>query len=136
MKKRVLVVDDEPDLTFMVNLALEQTGDFDVKEINEADSALSAARQFHPDLIILDVMMPGMDGGDVAQELAADPHLKHVPIVFLTATVQKGEVDKGGGMIAGRQFLPKPLEIDDLIGCVRRMTNENPAGTGEASPPC
>src|SRR4051812_5997949 len=64
-KRRILIVDDEPDFTFMMGLTLEQTGQFEVRQENDAFQALATAREFLPDLILLDVMMPDMDGGDV-----------------------------------------------------------------------
>jgi len=85
--KRILVVDDEPSVTRNLKLNLESSGDYDVFAENHAGNALAAARIFRPDLILLDVMMPGMDGGDVAARLRADPLLRDTPVIFLTALV-------------------------------------------------
>src|SRR6185312_12449884 len=95
-RKRILVVDDEPDMTLMIRLNLQKTGRFDVWEENEATRALSSARQVRPDLILLDVMMPDMDGGDVLIQLKDDPNLAKVPVIFLTATVLKEEIKNKG----------------------------------------
>src|SRR5712664_1679587 len=95
-KKRVLIIDDEPSFTRMVRLNLEKTGQFEVREENKATSALAAAREFKPDLILLDVIMPSMDGGDVASQIQNDRILKGTPIVFLTATVSNREAGVGG----------------------------------------
>lgn len=84
LKKRVLVVDDEPDITLFVKIALEQTRDYEVMALNEPADTVSAAREFSPDVILLDVMMPSMDGGDVASEIQDAPDLRHIPIVFLS----------------------------------------------------
>ena len=91
-KKRILVVDDRARDTRLVKLYLERTNDYVVREENDAMAALSAAEEFQPHLILLDVMMPGMDGGELAACFQANPKLKAVPIVFLTAAVTKGEV--------------------------------------------
>src|ERR1035437_10728684 len=96
-KKRILVVDDRASDTWLVKLYLEGTNDYVVREENDAKAALSAAEEFQPHLILLDVMMPGMDGGELAACFQANPKLKGVPIVFLTAAVTKREVTAGGG---------------------------------------
>src|SRR5712671_1300135 len=82
-KKRILVVDDQPQNTRLLKLYLEQTDDYVVREENNAHAALSSAEEFHPHLIFLDVMMPGVDGGEVAARFRATPELKTIPIVFL-----------------------------------------------------
>jgi len=74
--KRILVIDDEPSITRTMKVNLERTGAYEVRAENHSDRALTTARQFQPDLIFLDVMMPEMDGGAVAQRLKDDPHLQ------------------------------------------------------------
>jgi len=112
--KRIFVVDDEPGITRNLKLNLESCGAFDVFAENHATNALAAARIFRPDLILLDVMMPGMDGGEVAARLRADPLLRDTPIVFLTAIVSNEETD-GHEMLSGAEtFLAKPVDIGEL----------------------
>jgi two-component system OmpR family response regulator len=112
--KRILVVDDEPSVTRNLKLNLESSGGYDVFAENHATNALTAARIFRPDLILLDVMMPGMDGGDVAARLRADPLLRDTPVVFLTALVSNEETD-GHEMLSGAEmFLAKPVDIGEL----------------------
>ena len=89
--KRILIVDDEQPFTEMLKLNLEQVGKYVACEENDARRALATARQFGPDLILLDVMMPEMDGGDVAAMLATDAEIREVPIIFLTALVSQEE---------------------------------------------
>jgi CheY-like chemotaxis protein len=119
-KKRILAVDDRASNTRLVKLFLERTNDYLVREENDSNAALSAAEQFQPHLILLDVMMPGLDGGDLAACFEASPKLKAVPIVFLTAAVTKGEVDAGGGRIGGHSFLAKPIVLPELIACLHQ----------------
>src|ERR1039457_7644142 len=95
-KKRILVVDDQPQNTRLLKLHLEGTNDYVVREENDAKAALSAAEEFEPDLILLDVMMPGVDGGEVAARFQASTKLKTVPTVFLKAAVTQEEVNDGG----------------------------------------
>ena len=118
-KRKILIIDDEPGFTHVVRLSLERTGFYEVKEENASLRALSAAREFKPDLILLDVVMPGMDGGDIAAKLKADPELCDIPVVFLTATVPKRETTGGGSLVSGGfVFLAKPVGIKELIKCI------------------
>ncbi len=127
-KKRILVVDDEKDLTLLVKLNLEKTGRFEVLEENRANRAIPAAREFKPDLILLDVMMPESDGGDVLARLKSEPTLKDVPVIFLTAMVLKNEVGSKGATIGGRPALPKPVQTETLLNAIDRAL-------GPATPP-
>jgi len=117
-KKRILLVDDEPALTRMMRLNLEQTGRYEVREENRGSHALAAARAFHPHLIFLDVMMPDMDGDAVAEQIDEDPRLRHVPYIFLTAIVTKRETGQGPAEISGKTFLAKPVKRDELLAVV------------------
>lgn len=123
-KKKILVVDDEASLTRMLRKNIEATGKYEVKEENSGAQAYASAKQFQPDMILIDVMMPDMDGGAVAAQIQDDEHLKHIPIVFLTAMVQKGETEDTGGNIGGRTFIAKPVNLDDLITCIEQKLGE------------
>ena len=123
-KKRILVVDDQPANTRLLKLHLEKTNQYEVREENNPKAALSAAETFQPHLILLDVMMPGVDGGEVAARIQASPKLKDVPIVFLTAAVTKGEVDARGGRLGGFPFLAKPVVLSDVTACLKQHLGE------------
>ncbi len=130
-KKRILIIDDEPGFTRMVKMNLEKTGDFEVREENRATNALAVARDFKPDLILLDVIMPALDGGDVASHFRNDRTLKDVPIIFLTATVSKREAGTSGLLNSGGcLFLAKPVSLDHLIKCIHENIRP-PAEEGE-----
>lgn len=118
MKKRILLVDDEAAITRMMRRNLEATGRFEVLDVNSPALALETARRFRPDLVFLDVMMPDMDGGEVAAAIAEDQNLAHVPIIFLTAIVGKKEVEPSGSLIGNHTFLAKPVKLDDLLACI------------------
>jgi CheY-like chemotaxis protein len=120
MKKRILIVDDEAPTTRLLRLNLEQTDRYEVREENDPLQVIQSAQQFRPDLILLDVVMPNLDGGDIVARLKTDPKLKNVPVVFLTATVRKSEVDTHGGIIGGFPFLAKPTTAKELIDCIER----------------
>ena len=123
-KKKILVVDDEASVTRMLRRNLEATGKYEVKEENSGAHAYTSAQQFQPDLILLDVIMLDMSGGEVAAQILEDESLKHIPIVFLTAVVQKEEIEDTGSDIGGRTFLAKPVKLDDLITCMEEKLGE------------
>jgi CheY-like chemotaxis protein len=113
-KRRVLIVDDDPDSTHLVKILLEKTGHYIVFEENDADEAHQSARNFRPDAILMDIMMPKTDGGEVAAQIEADPELRSTPIIFLTALVTEPET-KAGLQIEGHRSLAKPINIPRLI---------------------
>jgi CheY-like chemotaxis protein len=119
-KKRILVVDDKASDSLLVKTCLEQTNDYVVREENNARTALATAAEFRPQLILLDVRMPGLDGGELAAALRASAELKAVPIVFLTSLVTKDEVAAGSGRLGEIPLLAKPIILSELIGCVNK----------------
>ena len=121
MKKKILLVDDEPALTRMMQLNLERTGRFEVFTENSGPMAMEAVRRFQPDLIFLDVMMPEKSGDDVAHELRQDSELAEIPIVFLTAIVSREETDILGSTIGGNRFLAKPVKTAELVEVIDEM---------------
>src|SRR5881296_2951345 len=115
-KKRIFIVDDESGFTRLLKLTLEKTGNYQVLEENDGTKAWLKAREFKPDLIFLDIVMPKIDGGDVAQQIRSDPALAHVPIVFLTAIVSARETARE---IGGFPFLAKPVSLDAITACIQ-----------------
>jgi CheY-like chemotaxis protein len=119
-KKRIMIVDDEAPLTRLLKLSLEETGRYTVQVENHAQAALQSGKQFQPDLVLMDVMMPGVDGGTLASEFQASESLKRVPIVFLTAAVKRDEVHSHGGRIGGLPFLAKPVDLQEITRCLEQ----------------
>jgi len=116
--KRILIVDDEVDLVETVRFPLELEG-FDVLVSYNGEDALSQARKEKPDLIILDLMLPKLDGYKVCRLLKFDERYKHIPILMLTAKTQ--EKDKALGMETGAdEYITKPFEMDALMEKVKR----------------
>ena len=116
-KRRILIVDNDPDTTHLVKVLLERTGQYLVLEENDSTKAHQSARDFRPDLILLEVVMRETDGGEVAARVEADPELHNTPIVFLTALVTRAEA-KSGLHIPGHPFLAKPVSIPELINAI------------------
>ncbi len=119
IKKRILVVDDNASDTQLLKRFLEETNEFVVWEENDPKAALSTAEKFEPHLILLDVLMPEMDGGELAASFKANPKLKAVPIVFLTSKLTKKEVANCAGRIGGYPFLAKPIVLPEVADCLK-----------------
>lgn len=102
--KKILYVEDEPDIQMIARVALENVGGFELLVCSSGTEALEKAASFNPDLLLLDVMMPGMDGPTTLQELRKIPSLAKTPVMFMTAKVQPQEVE----------FL-KSLNVTDVI---------------------
>ncbi len=122
MVKTILVVDDYSDIVISVKQVLEDpTGEFRVIGADSGEKCLQILEQepLRPDLILLDIMMPGMSGWDVAARLKQDDRWRDVPIVFLSA---KGdEMSIGIGHLASEEYIVKPFDIMKLRECVKRI---------------
>ena len=114
-KKRVLIVDDEPSFTRLLKLNLNHTGRYMAEVVNDSTNALQVAERFGPDVVLLDVMMPGLDGGEVADRFHSNPRFRNTPIIFLTAAVKKQEVAVRGGYCGGIPFVAKPIEFQEVL---------------------
>jgi CheY-like chemotaxis protein len=113
-KRRILIVDDDRESTHLVKILLEKAKHYLVQEENDATKAYQSVRDFRPDVILLDIMMPKEDGAEVAAQIEADPELRSTPIIFLTALVTMPEA-KTGLRIEGHRSLAKPIDIPELI---------------------
>jgi CheY-like chemotaxis protein len=125
-KKRILIVDDEERFTRILRLNLGCTGKYTVRTENCAPKACGTVREFRPDLILLDVMMPGLDGGEVAAQLQRHPATKDIPVVFLTAAVTNEELISHHGRIGGAPYVAKPVELSALIDCIEQNLARQP----------
>ena len=111
--KKILVVDDESDVSELVSYHLKAKG-FQVEVVNNPNSSIGTARSFLPDLVILDVMMPDLNGIQICRMLRADPKLKKVPVIFLTAKAE--ENDRVQGLEVGADdYICKPFSTKELV---------------------
>lgn len=117
---RILYVEDEPDIQVVARLALETLGGFTVKICSSGSEALGCAPDFQPQLILLDVMMPGMDGTTTLSKLRELPQFAATPIIFMTAKVQPGEV-AGYKKIGAIDVIPKPFDPMTLSSQVQAI---------------
>ncbi len=113
MPPKVAVIEDDRDLTGLLQYALEQEG-FEFACINDGLAATDFCQRVQPDAIVLDVMLPGLDGFSVCKELRQDPMLRDIPIVFLTARTE--ETDRLRGLeIGGDDYVVKPFSVRELV---------------------
>ncbi|UCD62604.1 MAG: response regulator [Candidatus Zixiibacteriota bacterium] len=113
---KILVVDDEPEITEIVDTFLTENG-FKVKTENSPEKAVKRAREFKPDVILLDIMMPGIDGYDICQELKANPDFANVPVIFLTGKDRSDDMGRSF-KAGGDMFIKKPFSCERLLEIV------------------
>ena len=113
--KKILLIDDEEDFCFFVKLNLEKTGRFKVLTTTSGANGVIIASREHPDLILLDIIMPEMGGGQVAELLLENPKTRSIPVLFITAIASRREVQSQEGIIGGRNFIAKPVTPEELI---------------------
>ena len=113
---KVLVIDDEPEITDIVETFLTESG-YTVEVENSARNALEKARQFIPDVILLDIMMPDVDGYNVCQEIKNDPKLAAVPVIFLTGKDRNDDMGRSF-KVGGDMFIKKPFSCERLLEIV------------------
>lgn len=104
----------------MVKMNLEATGEYEVGVENKGSLGVASAKAFKPDLILLDIIMPDVEGSHLAAQLKEDVNTQDIPIVFLTAVVTKEETEAAGGVIAGHPFIAKPINVKELIDCIEK----------------
>ncbi len=120
--KKILVIDDETDFCFFLKKNLEMAGGLEVDICSDPTQAVSQAKTLRPDLILLDFMMPGMTGADVAEKLKESPLTEKIPIVFLTSMATEQETGKRRNLVGGQCMLPKPVQIDELLRIIETVS--------------
>jgi len=118
MKKKILLVDDDKTFTQVVCFNLEGTGRFEVRVENTGGRGLSVAKEYKPDLILLDLMIPDMSGDKIAHQLKHSKDTRSIPIILLTAIITKKETNDHDNILGNYTVLAKPIEIDKLISAI------------------
>jgi DNA-binding response OmpR family regulator len=116
---RILIVDDEPNIVLALELLMKREG-YEIRTVGDGERAVEAAETFRPDLILLDVMMPRMDGFEVCQRIRADASLKDISIVMLTAKGREVEREKGLALGADL-YITKPFSTREVVRKVKEM---------------
>jgi DNA-binding response OmpR family regulator len=119
MRKKVLIVDDEPNIAISVEFLMRREG-LEVMVARDGEEGLMRIREDHPDLVVLDVMMPKLDGFEVCKAVRADPALAGVRILMLTAKGRAAEVAKGL-FLGADAYIPKPFSTRDLVAKVKEL---------------
>ena len=122
MIKKVLIADDEPNIVVSLEFLMKQRG-YDVMAVANGEDALRAVGEFGPDLILLDVMMPRMNGYDVCQKVRENPAWQHIRIIMLSAKGRDVEMKKGIA-VGADAYITKPFSTKDLIAKVGEMLDE------------
>jgi len=124
MPKTVLIVDDEPNIVVPIEFLMEQNG-YSVLVAGSGEEALEIIAKHNPDLVLLDIMLPGIDGYEVCEIMRLDPKWQKIKIIFLTA---KGrDVDVAKGMVLGADaYIIKPFSNVEIIENVRKLLNDSP----------
>lgn len=120
-RHRILIIDDEEEFTDLLRLNLGRTGRFEVSVVNDPTKALHTAQAFHPDVVLLDIVMPGIDGGDIASSFKSDPALKDVPIILVSALVSNRELEEDEVARSGDKIvLGKPVKLEKLVKAIEQ----------------
>lgn len=119
MPKRILVVEDEPDMVGMIKMRLEAAG-YETKEALDGQEGLALAREEEPDLIILDLMLPKLDGYKLCRMLKFDEKYRHIPIIMFTAKAQEGDI-KLGKEVGVNAYITKPFESQVLLSKIKEL---------------
>lgn len=122
--KRIMIVDDDVDLSRTLKLGLQQAGGYEVAVTNEPAQAQRLALDFRPHIILLDVIMPDIDGGTLASQLREDETLRDIPVIFLTSILGRDEAAAHGGRIGHDPVLAKPVSLGELTDRIERSLRE------------
>lgn len=122
MPQKVLIVDDEPNIVVPLQFLMERNG-YETVVAQSGEEALEAISKEKPDLVLLDIMLPGIDGFEVCEIVKLNPEWKHIKIIFLTA---KGrDVDIAKGMVLGAdEYIPKPFSNKQIVESVQKLLEE------------
>jgi len=131
-KRRILIVDDDPESTHLVKILLEKTGNYLVREENDPDEAHQSARNFRPDAILLDIMMPGISGWEVTAALLAERSTDQIPIIFISARTEPSDRIRAYELGA-QAYLMKPFDPDVLAETVATVLGQIEHGDRDAA---
>jgi DNA-binding response OmpR family regulator len=122
MTKRVLIAEDEPNIVVSLEFLMQRSG-YEIRTVSSGEDALRAAREFRPDLLLLDVMLPLKSGFEVCQLIRESPELKALKIIMLTAKGREAEIVKGLALGADA-YITKPFATQELLETARRLVGQ------------
>jgi len=122
MPTHILIVDDEPNIVVPLQFLMEQNG-YSVIVAQSGEEALEAISKYRPELVLLDIMLPGIDGFEVCEIVRLNPKWKHIKIIFLTAKGRDVDIAKGM-VLAADEYITKPFCNKQIIDCVKKLLEE------------
>jgi DNA-binding response OmpR family regulator len=120
-KKKILIIDDEEDFSHFLKINLENTGRFKVFTAVDGQTGVKITQRKKPDVVLLDIMMPGMDGFEVLEKIKGNVKTYEIPVIMLTALDNEGYRAEARGSFAG-EYLVKPMPLDKLISTIDRVS--------------
>ena len=123
MKKKILIVDDEPNIIVPLEFLMKQNN-YDVQTADTGEKALDLISTWKPDLILLDIMLPGMDGYEVCQKIRQEKKFNQTKIVFLSAMARSIDIAKGMGLAAD-DYITKPFATDYVVNKIKELLADN-----------
>jgi len=123
MPKKILIVDDEPNIIVPLEFLMEQNN-YEVKVADTGEKALDLIENYNPDLILLDIMLPGMDGYEVCQKIRMNPNFKTMKIVFLSAMARTIDIAKGMGLAAD-DYITKPFSNAYVVDRINALLKDD-----------
>lgn len=120
IRKKILLIDDEEDFVYFTKINLEQTGKFEVATAIDADAGIKMVRKFKPNLILLDIMMPGKDGFEVLKTVKKDKETRGIPVVMFTVKDEDSYKQKAARLY-DEDYITKPVELEELIARIEKV---------------
>ena len=124
-KKVIFVLDDEDSVVSTLKMVLEGTNKYEVFGETRSENALNQIRQNKPDLVLLDIHMPHVDGSQIAAQMKADSSLKNIPVIFLTGIITKEE-SKRSPVQGTAPVLAKPVALQEILDCIEKQLSLKP----------
>jgi len=126
-RTKVLIIDDNASFCNITKLTLEKVGRYQVFTATSGEQGIALAKRHRPDVVLLDIKMPSMSGGEVAARLMEERLTSNIPIIFLTGLVKQDEVEAGGGYLSGHPFIAKPFRTEDLTKRIEAILSDEVA---------
>jgi DNA-binding response OmpR family regulator len=122
---RILSIEDDPEMRGLLQLILERKGHH-VIGVKRGELGLELLKSLKPDVLLLDLMLPDIDGWEIYRQMKADDELKHVPVIVISARDEQRDAKAGHHVIDDDRYLKKPFEIDDLVNTVFEVIEKHP----------
>lgn len=119
--RKILIIDDDKDFCFFMKKNVERKGGFEVTICTESENAFKLIKESQPDIILIDIMMPGKSGIDIVSELKKSKQLKDIPRAFLSGIIKEDKLQNGDNMIGGEYCISKPIKVTELIDMVDEL---------------